>query len=388
MDSWAEIKKAYNLCDNFPFPPEKVLYAFTTIKRENGSDWFEKMEKSHLAKGRIVNVALRLMEALDVSKKVGAHELTEKLRLHWESKEFNTALSEAEVIAKLLPSSDKIEYHPQIHGISRKPDLLQTIGSLKAQYEIIFPDISADENERNKQMRELSQEVDNILKFGSLDIYLLKLDLDVQSKIIILEKVKELENKVTYTELELSGISFLVFDPNGGITINEGIGKEKNQMEQNIPLALGENDRSQFYRKKLGLKGRSPGLIVYSKLEFSNPFCNFKLLRFFRPALDSRIFQKVILESSQLVSNLPSVVVVIMGRTTALIEDWAEIVVEALKSGQYATPGGVWIRELYWGTDLFTWREILVLNPFATLSIPKKIIATIVGDKMVMKLDK
>jgi hypothetical protein len=115
----------------------------------------------------------------------------------------------------------------------------------------------------------------------------------------------------------------------------------------------------------MGLKYRSPGIIVFTKSDKPNKFTNFKLLRIFRPALDNRAFQKVIAKSSQLSEAYPSIVVIQLGKPTALIEDWAEIVAGEFKSGAHKHPSGVWLRELNRGPNLYLWREVLILNHFS-----------------------
>lgn len=391
MGSWQEFKKAWDIGDNFPLPSERVLSAFSIIREQIGHDWFKQKKKSGLGKSLIVLEAVRLAEAIAASKEAGARKLERKLLLDGEKEEFNRALDEADVLVKLLPWSDKIDYEPEIEGISRKPDLLQHIGKSKVQYEVFSPEISAEEEERNKKLKELAEELGSVFRAGALDVYLLDPDLTVDSKVTILDKVRKLNDNVNYVEIELTGTAVLVFDPRGGVTAEHQIDEEK-KIQSNGKVVGGsffdyEKDRSQVYRKKYGLKHRSPGLIVFSKANEANAFTNFKLLRLFRPALDKRVFLKVIHESSQLASTLPSIVVVVMGRPTALIEDWADIVVDAFRSGHYTHPAGVWLRELHWGPSIYNWREIFVFNHYSTINIPQEVVTGIVGEEAVRKFE-
>ncbi len=392
MNSWSEIKKEWDIGDKFPVSPDRVLSAFSIIQQETGSRWFEEKKRTGLGKSLIVLEAVRFGEALAAARKVAADKLLRDLLLDWKSERFGIALSEADVIVKLLPSSDRIEYEQEIDGISKKPDLLQYVGSIQTQYEIFCPDISAEEKERNRNLQHLAQELGTVFKSGSLDVYLLKLDLDKDSKQAILVRVSQLNENSTYIESELPEVAFIVFDPKGGVTTEDEDREEKREIQENGKVIGGQlfdnvRDRSDFFRKRLNLKYRSPGLIVFSKSDTPNAFTNFKLLRLFRPALDTRAFQKVVHESSQLATSLPSVVVIEMGRPTVHVEDWADIVVEAFNSGSYTHPSAVWIRELHWGIDLCTWREILILNPYASIEIPGEIITSIVGEKKVMKIE-
>ena len=76
-----------------------------------------------------------------------------------------------------------------------------------------------------------------------------------------------------------------------------------------------------------------------------------------------------------------------MGRPTIPIEDWGDIVFDVFKEGNYPCPNGVWLRELHWGFDLFTWREILVVNPPAIKEIPDIAITSIFNRKGITKYE-
>jgi hypothetical protein len=98
-------------------------------------------------------------------------------------------------------------------------------------------------------------------------------------------------------------------------------------------------------------------------------------------------FKKVIAKSSQLSQAYPSIVVIQIGKPTALIEDWAEIVVDAFKSGIYRHPSGVWLRELNMGFDLYAWREILIINHYAKSKVPEELITCIIGREATSKIE-
>ena len=126
---------------------------------------------------------------------------------------------------------------------------------------------------------------------------------------------------------------------------------------------------------------------MFSTSDNPNKCTNFILLRLFRPAVDKRAFQKVIVKSSQLSQAYPSIVVIQMGKPTALIEDWAEIVTDAFKSGIYKHPSGVWLRELNRGFDLYFWREVLIVNHFAEIRLPEELITCIIGKDAIKKIE-
>jgi len=389
MINWINIKKEWSIGDNFPLTPERVLSAFTVIEKKFGNAWFEDRKRTGLGKSLIVLDAVRLAESFVASKTAEFWELTKKLKLNWESEKFHQALSEADVVAKLLPMSDKLEYEPQMPGISKKPDLLQHLGGIKAQYEITCPETSAEEKNRNDKLKHLADEIGNVFTSGSLDVYLSELDFDFKTNTQIIESIKNLNSKLAYTEVDLGEAGLLVYDPKGGIEKDDR-SNDKKQIQSNGNVIGGclfgiENDRSHIYRRQLDLKYRSPGLIVFSKSDKPNKFTNFKLLRIFRPAVDKRAFQKVIVKSSQLSQAYPSIVVIQMGKPTALIEDWAEIVTDAFKSGIYEYPSGVWLRELNRGFDLYVWREVLIVNHFAEIRLPEELITCIIGKDAIKK---
>lgn len=393
MNSWKEIKKEWNIGDNFPISNERVLSAFDIIKQEIDSNWFEKRIKNGLGKDLIVLQAVRLAEAFNGCKKVGANKLLKKLRLGWDSEELHNALNEADVLVKLLPSSDNIEYEPRIRGISQKPDLLQHIGDIEVQYEIFSPKESADEKERTQKLAQLAEDIADVFNVGCLDVYILDLNINERMKKKILNAVYSIKDKLSNTEVKINNIALLVFDPKSNVTLEES-NMEKNRWILTSGKVINgciidpDNDRSIFYKKRLGFKYCSPGLILFSKSKKPNKFTNFKIIRLFRPALDKRVFQKVIEESSQLSKELPSIVVIVMGRPTIPIEDWGDIVFDAFKEGNYPCPSGVWLRELHWGSDLFTWREILVVNPPAIKEIPDIAITSIFNRKGITKYEK
>lgn len=393
MNSWEKIKEDWNIGENFPVTHDRILLAFDTIKKDIDINWFEKRKKSGLGKDLIVLEAVRLAEAFNGCKKVGANKLLKKLRLGWDSEELHNALNEADVLVKLLPSSDIIEYEPRIRGISKKPDLLQHIGDIEVQYEIFSPKESADEKERTQKLAQLTEDIANVFNVGCLDVYILDLNINERMKKKILNAVYSIKDKLSNTEVKINNIALLVFDPKSNVTLEES-NMEKNRLILTSGKVINgciidpDNDRSIFYKKRLGFKYCSPGLILFSKSKKPNKFTNFKIIRLFRPALDKRVFQKVIEESSQLSKELPSIVVIVMGRPTIPIEDWGDIVFDAFKEGNYSCPSGVWLRELHWGSDLFTWREILVGNPVAMKKIPNTAITSIFKGKGITKYEK
>ncbi|MFC1798364.1 hypothetical protein ACFLZL_00970 [Thermodesulfobacteriota bacterium] len=388
MTRWLEIKKEWEINDNFPIPPERVLFSLSAIKNEFGDGWFEDRKKTGLGKSLIVLNAVRLADALVACKKAGFEKLTEKLKSNWESDQLQQALSEAEVVIKLLPISEKLKYEPPISGISKKPDFVQYIKGITVHYEVIFPEISAEEKERNQKLKDLADEIRNVFWAGALDVYFLGFNLNRKKCNKILECVKGLNDKLIYTEVNLGETAYLVYDPKGGITNDETNDKKRQiQSDGNViggKLVANTNDRSKTYKKHLGLK-YTTGLVVFQKSDKPNRFTNFKLLRLFKPAIDNRAFLKVLNKSSQLSQNYPSIVVIKMGRPTASIEDWAEIVTVAFKSGIYTHPSGVWFRELHCGFELYNWREAVLINPYAKFGLSKEIIECIVGKDAIKK---
>ena len=392
MAKWIEFKKEWDIGDSFPISPEHVLSSFSVIKSEVGIDWFEKRKKTGLGKGLIVLEAVRLADALVACNKAGFSKLVKKLKSNWESDQFHQALSEAEVVEKLLPKSNELKYEPLAPGMTKKPDFVQLVNGITVYYEVVLPEMSAKEKERNQKLKDLADEIRKVFFAGSLDVYLLEYDLNRNIFTKILESIQGLSNKLTYTEIDVGDIAFLVYDPKGGIINCENQDDKKKQIQSNGNVIGGHliantNDRSVIYKKQLGLKYRTPGLIVFSKSNKPNAFTNFELLRLFRPAIDKRVFQKVLEESSQLSQNYPSIVVITMGRPTVSIEAWADIVIDAFKSGIYTHPSGVWFRELNRGLNLYNWQEVLLLNPFAKVSVPEEIITFIIGKDTIKRIE-
>lgn len=94
-------------------------------------------------------------------------------------------------------------------------------------------------------------------------------------------------------------------------------------------------------------------------------------------AIDARVFSKAVQESTQLPSNIPGVVVIDMSRTTARPRDWAEEIHQMIAPGLYNKMSAVWLRSGAIGNAGIDWKEFLISNPFATLSLDKEIIELI-----------
>lgn len=390
MTSLEEIKREWEISDDFPVEDERVVSAFCAIEEEIGNEWFDNRKQTGLGKRLIAIEAVGLGEALLAAKKIGAQKLLNKLKLEWDSEELQQALGEADVIVKLLPLSQTVRYEPKIDGTRKKPDLVQHIGGDRIQYEVFCPETSADERVRTAELGKLAEDIDKVFESGSLDVYLLTLDLDNTSKKALIDEVKRISTQTAFAKSMLRGTAFLAFDPRGSVTLENQEEKEKREILPDGKVLGGclfhERDRSQFYRKELDFKRGWPGLISFTKSDKPNAFTNFKLLRLFRPALDVRVFQKVVDESAQLLSTMPSIVVVIASAMGVVAEDWVDIVAHAFDSGIYTRPSAVWLRVPHMGNRVYAWNETVVLNPAAAKPIPESAIESIVGKDAVKTL--
>lgn len=391
MNSFSKIQKDWDITDSFPVNQERILSAFEIVQKEIDRNWFEKRKKSGLGKTLIVLEAVRLAEAYSAAKKIGANELLKDLKLDWSSEDLQNALNESDVIVKLSPLSDNIDYEPRIDGISTKPDLLQQMGNEKVQYEIYSPSTSYKEKERTEKLTQLTNEISHIFTAGCLDIYILVLEIPTIIKEKLMKDVEQICHKTEAAERNIDDAVFIVYEPTGGVTEKESNGEKRWILETGKViggcLVDPDNDRSVFLKKKLGLRHRSRGLTAFSKSTKPNKFTNFKLIRLFWTTFDNRAFQKVMEECAQLSKNLPSIVVIVAGAGVS-IEEWANCIFDAFKEGNYQYPSGVWLRELRWGHYVYEWREIMVINPNAKIQIPSVVIKSIFAYKGICKFEK
>jgi len=373
---WTSFKKEWEIRDSFPFSCDQIETSLSIIHRHFGPQFEKDPQRQGLGKSIILIELVELGMALEIVEKIGSpSKLLTKLKAHRDSLDFRVGLSEASFIRRILPTSYEIEYEPEIEGTKRNPDIVQKINSQLIQYEVHFAEQAAPETQRNKIIKELAERVGNNFKTGIFDIYLIKLDLSVEDIEKIVNASKEIIATGRDKEKELVGLTIVYYSPSGSLRLPEHRDDE-NLSENGVSGFVfdPQHDRAEFYKQKMGGRARYPGITLYGTGKDEKGDVRRKLIRTWRQSFDDRVWRKIIDETSQLSDKFPGIVVIEMGGTTALIDEWREIAGKELTSGVLETPSAVWLREKVWGLDIYQWNESLILNPTAMNPIDMKII--------------
>ena len=379
ISTWNSLKEEWDLRDNFPFPPEIIMSSLTMIHKHFGQGFENDPQRKNLGKSIILLELVELGLALETAERIGSpQKLITKLRSHRDSDEFHVGLSETAVIKRILPFSDSVEYESGIPGFSKKPDILQKVGEQLIQYEVHQSSESAQENERDKMIKDLANEVLTNFNIGVLDIYLKEIHLSKSQVDLILNRIGSLSSEENDIEIEMDEIGFIYYTPTGSLRFPED--REGEDLPEDGCSGFSwdpQCDRHVALQKKIGPRSRYPGLVLYTIGEDKFGHRARKLVRIWRQTFDDRVWRKLIDEAGQLSDEHQSVVVIDMGGTTALIDEWMKIVSSEITSGLHQTPSAVWLRRLNHGLAIYSWEENFITNPIAKQPLDPGIIRKI-----------
>jgi len=373
-------------------PLNRIKRSYRTINKYFGTDWFEKQEKDPKIIPSMLEMVL-LGESIFAVEEIGSpSKLMKKLVTPLNSQEQSSAIAEAQVIYKFLELGlGNIRYEPLIRFFGRKPDITHNFNSDIIQYEVVSPKLSAFDTEMYKKQRDLANKIANIIKFGSFDVYLFKIEIkDTTIDNIIKECSRFLVNNPE-SEYLVPQIAFMVFDSTGNIQV-EGhkTSYPEIRADGSIGALLYDNnyDRSIMYVKKLKLKKPTTHVARVGSIIDEKGKKRVRIIRIIRPSEDKRVAQQIINESGQLSKAYPGIVVIEMGSPTAKMDFWAKLSVELFNTKIYTFPSAVWLRLLHLGTNIYTWSEIIIENPYARKKLPEGLIKTLIPKgKIVENID-
>ena len=373
-------------------PLNRIERSYRTIKKYFGIDWFEKHKKDPKIIPNVLEMVL-LGESIFAVEKIGSpSKLIKKLMTPLNSQEYSSARAEAQVIYKFLELGlSNIRYEPLINFFHRKPDITHNINSDIIQYEVVSPKLSAFDTEMYKKQMDLANKIADIIKFGSLDIYLFELEInDTTINKIIKECSRFLANNPE-SEYLLPQVAFMVFDPTGNIQLE---GHKTSYPEIRADGSIGallhdcNYDRSIMYLKKLKLKKHTTRVARISSVINTKGEKRVGIIRVIRPSEDKRVAQQIIGKSRQLSKAYPGIVVIEMGGPSAKMGFWANLTEELFNTKIYTFPSAVLLRSLHLGTKIFAWSEIIIENPYARKKLPKSLIEIIMPKgRIVEKID-
>jgi hypothetical protein len=361
----------------------RIERSFKTIKKYFGTDWFEKHKKDPKIIPHVLEMVL-LGESIFAVEKIGSPlKLMKKLIKPLNLEEQFCAIAEAQVIYKFLELGlGNIRYEPLITSSHKKPDITHDFNSDIIQYEVVKPKLSAFDTEMwYKRQTDLANKIAEIMKFGSLDVYLFEEEIkDIIFNKVISECKKFLSNPES--EHLIPQVAFMVFDPTGNIQLE---GHKTSYPEIRADGSIGtllhdcNYDRSIMYLKKLKLKKHTTRVVRVS-WDNTKGERRVGIIRIIRPSEDKRVAQKIINKSMQLSKAYPSIVVIEMGGTSAKMGFWAKLTEELFNTKIYTFPSAVLLRLLHLGTKEFTWSEIIIENSYARYKLPKGLIKTIMPE--------
>ena len=372
-------------------PLNRIERSYRTIKKYFGTDWFEKYKKDPKIIPDVLKMVL-LGESIFAVEEIGSpSKLMKKLITPLNSQECSSAIAEAQVIYKFLELDlGNIRYEPLINFFHRKPDITHNFNSDIIQYEVVSPKLSAFDSEMYKKQTDLANKIADIIKFGSLDVYLFEVEIkDTTVNKITSECSRFLRNPES--EHLVPQIAFMVFDPTGNIQLE---GHKTSYPEIRADGSIGallhdcNYDRSIMYLKKLKLKKHTTRVARISSSVDTTGRKKVVLIRIIRPSEDKRVAQQIIGKSMQLSKAYPGIVVIEMGGPSAKMGFWANLTEELFNTKVYTFPSAVLLRSLHLGIKVFTWGEIIIENPYARKKLPKGLIETIMPKgRIVEKID-
>jgi len=373
-------------------PLNRIERSYRTIKKYFGIDWFEKHKKDPKIIPNVLEMVL-LGESIFAAEEIGSpSKLMKKLVTPLNSQEYSSAIAEAQVIYKFLELGlSNIRYEPLSTSFHRKPDITHNFNSDIIQYEVVSPKLSAFDTEMFKKQTNLANKIAGIIKFGSLDVYLFEVEIkDITINKIIKECSRFLLNNPESEHL-LPQLAFIVFDPTGNIQLE---GHKASYPEIRKDGSIGallydcNYDRSLKYVKKLKLKKPTTHVARISSIVDEKEEKRVGIIRIIRPSEDKRVAQQIINKSGQLSKAYPGIVIIEMGGPTAKMGFWANLTEELFNTKTYTFPSAVWLRSLHLGTNIFTWSEIIIENPYTRKKLPEGLIKTLIPKgKIVEEID-
>ena len=370
---------------------DRIERSYRIIEKYFGTDWFEKHKKDPKVIPNVLEMVL-LGESIFAVEKVGSpSKLLKKLITPLNSEEYSSARAEAQVIYKFLELGlNNVRYEPLIRFFRRRPDIAHNFNSDIIQYEVVKPRLSALDKEMwYERQEDLANKIVDIVKFGSLDVYLFEKEItDITINNIIKECPRFLVNNQE-SEYLLPQVAFMVFDPTGNIQV-EGHKTSYPEIRSDCSGALLYDcnyDRSFKYLKKLKLKNTTNIARVSSVVGIKGEK-RVAIIRIMRPSEDKRVAMKIIDKSRQLSKAYPGIVVIEMGRPSAKMGFWTKLTEELFNTKIYTFPSAVLLRSLHLGTKEFTWNEIIIENSYARKKLPKDLIKNIMPKgKIVEEID-
>jgi len=373
-------------------PLNRIERSYRTIKNYFGIDWFEKHKKDPKIIPNVLEMVL-LGESIFSVEEIGSpSKLMKKLIKPLNSEEQYCAIAEAQIIYRFLELGlDNIRYEPIITYFHRKPDVTHDFNSDIIQYEVVKPKLSAFDTEMYKRQGDLANKIAGIIKFGSLDVYLFEVEIKDATIDKIIRECKKLFVSNPESEHLLPQLAFILFDPTGNIQLE---GHKSSYPEIRKDGSIGallydcNYDRSLKYVKKLKLKKPTTHVARISSIVDEKGEKRVGIIRIIRPSEDKRVAQQIINESGQLSKAYPGIVVIEMGVPTAKMGFWAKLTEELFNTKIYTFPSAVWLRSLHRGTNIYTWSEIIIENPYARKKLPEGLIKTLIPKgKIVEKID-
>lgn len=370
---------------------DRIERSYRIVEKYFGTDWFEKHKKDPKVIPNVLEMVL-LGESIFAVEEIGSpSKLMKKLVTPLNSQEYSSARAEAQIIHKFLELGlNNVRYEPLIRFFKRRPDITHNFNSDIIQYEVVKPRLSALDKEMwYERQEDLANKIVDIVKFGSLDVYLFEKEItDITINNIIKECSRFLVNNPE-SEYLLPQVAFMVFDPTGNIQV-EGHKTSYPEIRSDGSGALLYDcnyDRSFKYLKKLKLKNTTNIARVSSVVGIKGEK-RVAIIRIMRPSEDKRVAMKIIDKSRQLSKAYPGIVVIEMGRPSAKMDFWARLTEELFNTKTYTFPSAVWLRLLHLGTKEFAWSEIIIENPYARKKLPKDLIKNIMPKgKIVEEID-
>lgn len=359
----------------------RIIKSYNTIKKYIGTNWFEKFGRNPKIIPHVLEMLL-LGESILAVERIGSpNKIINRLVSPNNAEEFLSARAEAQVIHKFLELKlENIKYEPPINFTSRKPDVTHDFNSDIIQYEVTKPKLSARDTEMwYKRQKDLSDKLESLIEYGSLDIYLFNEEINETTINKIIDECKEFLNSPKDERL-LPQIAFLVFDSTGSVQL-EG-------HKTSFPVIRADGsigtllhdckyDRSLKYLEKFNFKKPCTN-IARVKCNDREGRKKISIVRIFRPSEDKRLAMQIIDESMQLSDAHPSIVVIEMGAPSAKMGMWAKLTEELFDSKIYTIPSGVLLRTLHFGINVFIWNEILVENPYSLKKLPEGLVKTLI----------
>ena len=239
-------------------PLNRIEKSYKTIKKYFEIDWFEKYKRDPKIIPDVLKMVL-LGESIFAVEEIGSpSKLMRKLIAPLNSQEYSSARAEAQVIKKFLELGlDNVRYEPLIKFFRRRPDITHNFNSDIIQYEVVSPKLSAFDTEMYKKQADFANKIADIIKFGSLDVYLFEVEIKDTTIDKIIRECKRFLTSNPESEYLLPQIAFMVFDPTGNIQLE---GHRTSFPEIRADGSIGallhdcNYDRSIMYLKKLKLK--------------------------------------------------------------------------------------------------------------------------------------